>query len=204
MPSNTAAVAGRTRSPRSRPPIPGGSSHPGARQRLRAGHRFDVAQHESREDEDLVVEHRGLIMLKHSRREWISIAAAPPSSWISRSHQGKNKPICQPPMNANLELNDKSWSFMCRRSYQHECRIAPHRGKRPARRSRGNSAKMDTFKVDLTSAKMIDSVGLNLVVTWLKRTQKLGAKMQVAYSNANVLRTFIFTRLDKHIELVKV
>jgi anti-anti-sigma factor len=62
----------------------------------------------------------------------------------------------------------------------------------------------DTFKVDLTAAKMIDSMGLNLVVGWYKRVQGLDAKMQVAYSSPNILRTFVFTRLDKHIELVKV
>ena len=60
------------------------------------------------------------------------------------------------------------------------------------------------FKLDLTAAKMIDSVGLNLIVTLVKRVQKHGAKMQVTYSNPNVLRTFNFTRLDKQVELVKV
>jgi anti-anti-sigma factor len=60
------------------------------------------------------------------------------------------------------------------------------------------------FRLDLTAAKMVDSVGLNLVVALLKRLQKHGAKLQVAYSNQNVFRTFAFTRLDKHIELVKV
>ena len=68
----------------------------------------------------------------------------------------------------------------------------------------GSSRKWDTFKVDLAAAKMVDSVGLNLIVTWLKRVQKHGAKMQILYSSQNVMRTFIFTRLDKHIELVKV
>lgn len=60
------------------------------------------------------------------------------------------------------------------------------------------------FKLDLSAAKMVDSVGLNLVVTILKMVQKTGAKMQVLYSNPNVQRTFLFTRLDKHLELVKV
>jgi len=50
---------------------------------------------------------------------------------------------------------------------------------------------------------MVDSVGLNLVVTVLKHVQKRGARMRVAYSALNVLRTFTFTRLDKHLELVK-
>jgi anti-anti-sigma factor len=60
------------------------------------------------------------------------------------------------------------------------------------------------FKLDLTAATMVDSVGLNLIVTLLKRVRKAGARLQIAYSSQNVLRTFIFTRLDKHLELVKV
>jgi anti-anti-sigma factor len=60
----------------------------------------------------------------------------------------------------------------------------------------------DLFRLDLTSAKMIDSVGLNLVVSLLKYIQKRGAKMQVVYSSPNIARTFAFTRLDKHVELV--
>jgi len=66
-----------------------------------------------------------------------------------------------------------------------------------------SSRKWGIFRLDLTGAKMVDSVGLNLVVTLLKRVQKRGARMQIAYSNANVLRTFSFTRLDRHVELVK-
>jgi len=51
---------------------------------------------------------------------------------------------------------------------------------------------------------MVDSVGLNLIVTLLKRVQQRGGRMQIAYSSPNIFRTFTFTRLDKHVELVKV
>jgi anti-anti-sigma factor len=68
----------------------------------------------------------------------------------------------------------------------------------------GSPREFDAFKLDLTGAKMVDSVGLNLVVNLLKRAQKRGVKMQIAYSSPNVLRTFIFTRLDQHVNLVKV
>lgn len=63
--------------------------------------------------------------------------------------------------------------------------------------------KWNTFILNLSAAKMVDSVGLNLVVLLLKRVQKFGGKMQITYSSPNVLRTFSFTRLDKHIGLVK-
>jgi anti-anti-sigma factor len=64
--------------------------------------------------------------------------------------------------------------------------------------------KWNNLVLDLSTAKMVDSAGLNLVVSLLKCVQKRGAKMQVTYSDQNVLRTFAFTRLDKHIEMVKV
>jgi anti-anti-sigma factor len=51
---------------------------------------------------------------------------------------------------------------------------------------------------------MIDSMGLNLVVSLLKAAQKQGGRLRVAYADANVLRILTFTRLDKQLELVKV
>jgi anti-anti-sigma factor len=49
---------------------------------------------------------------------------------------------------------------------------------------------------------MVDSVGLNFIVNVLKSVQQHGAKMQIVYANQNVHRTFLFTRLDKHLELL--
>jgi len=67
----------------------------------------------------------------------------------------------------------------------------------------GAPQKWNTLKLDLTAAQMVDSVGLNLIVTLLKRVQKCGARMQIACSSPNVLRTLTFTRLDTHVDLVK-
>lgn len=64
-------------------------------------------------------------------------------------------------------------------------------------------AQWTQLRLDLTGAKMVDSVGLNFIVSILKAVQKQSARMQILYSNQNVYRTFLFTRLDKHIELVK-
>lgn len=69
--------------------------------------------------------------------------------------------------------------------------------------SAGAKAAWQIFKLDLTAAKMVDSAGLNLVVALLKRVLAKGGTMQVLYSNENVLRTFKFTRLDEHVQLVK-
>jgi anti-anti-sigma factor len=60
------------------------------------------------------------------------------------------------------------------------------------------------LRLELANAKMVDSVGLNLIVSLLKLVQKRGAKMQITYSSPNILRTLTFTRLDKQAELVKV
>ena len=60
-----------------------------------------------------------------------------------------------------------------------------------------------TFVVDLKAAHMVDSVGLNLIVTWIKWVRDRGGKMRVVCAGGNVLRTFKFTRLDKHVELVE-
>lgn len=69
--------------------------------------------------------------------------------------------------------------------------------------SDGSSRQWDIFRIDLSSAQMIDSVGLNLVVTLLKQVQERGGKMQVLYSSPNIFRTFNFTRLNKQVEMVK-
>ena len=59
------------------------------------------------------------------------------------------------------------------------------------------------LRLDLTTAKMIDSVGLNLLVSILKRVQKRGASMQIVCPDPNIERTLAFTRLDQHIQLLK-
>lgn len=64
------------------------------------------------------------------------------------------------------------------------------------------SAGWTTLKLDLKAAKMIDSVGLNLVVSLYKEAKKTNAKTTAVISNPNIQRTFLFTRLDTHIEVV--
>lgn len=66
----------------------------------------------------------------------------------------------------------------------------------------GAAPPWHTLRLDLSKAKMIDSVGLNLIVGLFKRLQARGLKLQIAYADPNVFRTLTFTRLDQHIELV--
>ena len=58
--------------------------------------------------------------------------------------------------------------------------------------------------LDLTDAHMIDSAGLNLLVSVLKATLRIGGKMQVTYRDPNIQRTLRFVGLDKRLEMVCV
>ncbi len=59
-------------------------------------------------------------------------------------------------------------------------------------------------KFDLTQARMVDSAGLNLIVSALKAAQRFGGKLQIAYRDPNIHRTLRFTGLDKRLELLRV
>jgi anti-anti-sigma factor len=58
------------------------------------------------------------------------------------------------------------------------------------------------FRLDLSTAKMVDSVGLNFIVTILKAVQETKGKLEIVHGNPNVHRTLLFTRLDRHATLV--
>jgi anti-anti-sigma factor len=66
------------------------------------------------------------------------------------------------------------------------------------------SSRWTTLVLDLTAAKMVDSVGLNLLVSLYKEAQKRTAKCSALIKSPNIQRTFAFTRLDAHIEVVMV
>ena len=68
----------------------------------------------------------------------------------------------------------------------------------------GQPGPRQKVNLDLTAAKAVDSVGLNFIVTLLKAVQKNGGQMRVTCRNPNVHRVLLFTRLDQHLELVKV
>lgn len=59
------------------------------------------------------------------------------------------------------------------------------------------------LKLDITHAKMVDSAGLNLIVSVIKIAKGRGATVRATVGNPNVYRTFIFTRLDKQLELAQ-
>lgn len=66
------------------------------------------------------------------------------------------------------------------------------------------SLKLAELRLDLTAASMIDSVGLNLVVGFYKEAKKRGAKTVALIRSKNIQRTFLFTRLDAHLDIEMV
>lgn len=62
---------------------------------------------------------------------------------------------------------------------------------------------MRSFVLDLSRAKMIDSVGLNLIVAILRSVKQAGGAMQIRHDNPNVHRILLFTRLDQQVEILK-
>ncbi len=55
--------------------------------------------------------------------------------------------------------------------------------------------------LDLSNIRLIDSAGLNFMVSIIKKMTEKGVQMKALISNANLFRTFKFTRLDKHIQI---
>lgn len=56
--------------------------------------------------------------------------------------------------------------------------------------------------LNLVVANMVDSVGLNVLVGLYKEAKKRGAQTSALISSPNIQRTFAFTRLDAHIQVV--
>jgi anti-anti-sigma factor len=62
----------------------------------------------------------------------------------------------------------------------------------------------EVLELDLGGCRTIDSAGLNFVVSLLRLASARGARVRALVSTTQIHRIFQFTRLDKHVELVKV
>jgi len=65
-----------------------------------------------------------------------------------------------------------------------------------------SATRPSLFEVDLRGARIVDSVGLNLLVMVIKRVRTWGGKTRILLDDSNVRRTLQFTRLDSHAEIV--
>ena len=63
-------------------------------------------------------------------------------------------------------------------------------------------ADWSVLRLDLADAQMVDSMGLNLIVALVRMLQTRGVRLEVRVLNLNIQRTFMFTRLDKQLDLI--
>jgi len=61
---------------------------------------------------------------------------------------------------------------------------------------------LSVLELDLRAARMVDSAGLNLIVSLVRAASQRSCRTRALVENANVHRTFLFTRLDRYLELV--
>ena len=60
-----------------------------------------------------------------------------------------------------------------------------------------------TFELTFNGTRMIDSAGLNLVVSVIRAVRARKGRVRAIVHDENVHRTFRFTRLDQQLELVR-
>jgi ABC-type transporter Mla MlaB component len=60
-----------------------------------------------------------------------------------------------------------------------------------------------TLELAFIGTRMIDSAGLNLVVSVIRAMRARKGRVRARVSDENVHRTFLFTRLDQQLELVR-
>lgn len=60
-----------------------------------------------------------------------------------------------------------------------------------------------TLGLDLHNARMIDSKGLNVLVSLIKEMKTAGKNVQLIAPQTAVRRVLGFTRIDKHAEVVE-
>lgn len=63
-------------------------------------------------------------------------------------------------------------------------------------------ANWETLQLDLRAANMIDSMGLNLLVSIIKLARTRQSKIVGVIANQNVQRALCFTRLNTQMELI--
>ncbi len=60
------------------------------------------------------------------------------------------------------------------------------------------------LEIDLTQARFVDSVGINLLVLMIRRMKESGGSIQIRISNPNIKRVLSFMRVDQHAEVILV
>ncbi len=58
------------------------------------------------------------------------------------------------------------------------------------------------LELDLRASRLVDSVGLNAIVSAIKRTKSRGGDVRIRVRHPSVARLFAFTRLDQHAQVI--
>ena len=59
------------------------------------------------------------------------------------------------------------------------------------------------IEIDLTAAKMVDSAGLNAIISLIRRLNKEGKRVLIHVRDQHVYRVCMFTRLDSLAEIIR-
>lgn len=59
------------------------------------------------------------------------------------------------------------------------------------------------LRIDLGSARMVDSVGLNLLVHVIKHVEQRGLQLEIVIGHPSVARAIAFTRLDTKLTVIR-
>lgn len=66
-----------------------------------------------------------------------------------------------------------------------------------------SSREWQGVEVDLTHAEMVDSAGLNAIISVIRKLKSDGKRALIQVRNAHVHRVCLFTRLDRVAEIVR-
>ena len=58
-------------------------------------------------------------------------------------------------------------------------------------------------EIDLTAARMVDSAGLNAIISLIRKLSADGRRTMIHVSDPHVHRVFLFTRLDRLAEVIR-
>lgn len=64
------------------------------------------------------------------------------------------------------------------------------------------SLQITVVEIDISSASMVDSLGLNLIISVLKWSQQRGAKLRILVGKRGVYSTLLAVGLDRQAEVV--
>ncbi|MEM9399622.1 MAG: STAS domain-containing protein [Verrucomicrobiota bacterium] len=68
--------------------------------------------------------------------------------------------------------------------------------------STSHKKKWSLLILDLSKSQMVDSAGLNLIISIVKRNKASGAEIKIITSSPLVHRVLTFTRLSKEVNIV--